>query len=192
MHAGLRRLIRLEDKIDLKGLLRREEEARKQDEAHDKILKQFCALLDEAVPLLSEADQARVLPPDDGTPTGSDWPLRRWLDSLLDGSSQLPDGLAPETVRALLAALLQPKQTSYHRVCLGCGLSRPHLDTRGLPWKVLPGKVPCQGPPPWYDVPDFFPACPHCGSDQSTWAHLNRPDRRGTYPAQEYTKGILR
>jgi hypothetical protein len=35
-------------------------------------------------------------------------------------------------------------------------------------------KVPLVGPPPWYTLPEFFPACPHCGAAlaRGTWAHL--------------------
>ena len=41
-------------------------------------------------------------------------------------------------------------------------------------WKLLPGKRPPEGPPPWYDLPEFFPSCPHCGAScrEMNWPHL--------------------
>ncbi len=176
MRTGMRRLARLEDKIALPALLAHEQAERQRRLAEEPVLEQFCNLLNAALPALSEQERQRLLPAAGATELGLDWPLRRWLDSVLDGSSRLPDSLAPETTCALVRAWLQPGQTSWHHVCLGCGLSRPHQDTKDLPWKVLPGKVPLQGPPPWYDRPDFFQNCPHCGSCEATWAHLNRPE----------------
>jgi hypothetical protein len=51
-------------------------------------------------------------------------------------------------------------------------------------WKVLPGKVPLRGPPPWYDLPDFFDACPGCGAPtrEIDWPGLVAPN---TYPWQK-------
>jgi hypothetical protein len=39
---------------------------------------------------------------------------------------------------------------------------------------VLPGKIPLQGPPPWYDLPEFFQVCPNCGASrfEADWPHL--------------------
>jgi hypothetical protein len=58
-------------------------------------------------------------------------------------------------------------------------LEYPHRQMPISEWKVLPGKIPREGPPPWYDVPDFFRACPGCGAStlETDWAHLPIPQR---------------
>jgi hypothetical protein len=33
-------------------------------------------------------------------------------------------------------------------------------------WKLLPGKKPMKGPPPWYDLAYLFEACPGCGASR--------------------------
>ncbi len=101
-------------------------------------------------------------------------PYRRWLDELFEGRWRLPE-VSPAVMKALLLTRLSPECDDYDWVCLGCGLCYPQRRTPPLSeWKILPGKVPMVGQPPWYDLPCFFPSCPHCGADtlRGTWAHL--------------------
>lgn len=93
-------------------------------------------------------------------------PLASWLRSLKEGTSRLPK-LTPECTAALFRAWLSPEVDTYVHVCRQCGLATP--DQKKPPtseWKLLPGRRPHDGlPPPWYDLPRFFTACPHCGAD---------------------------
>jgi hypothetical protein len=61
------------------------------------------------------------------------------------------------------------------QVCNVCGVEYPHLK-RPPPgtWRALPGKVAFKDPPPWYDLPRAFDACPGCGAStyDRTWSHL--------------------
>src|SRR5258707_106841 len=98
------RLERLEQKVDIKAALARQEEARRRYQAERAILQQFAEVLDLAWPLLSEAHQAQLEPPDDRT---RKWPLDQWLRSLKDGSSKLPD-LDAQTVQRLLLSWCDP------------------------------------------------------------------------------------
>jgi hypothetical protein len=101
-------------------------------------------------------------------------PYARWFRELLGGRCRLPE-LAPPTMKELLLAWLSPDCDNFTSVCRGCGLLRPNK--RSSPWKewkLLPGKVPLVGPPPWYDVPVFFEGCPGCGASANDmdWSHL--------------------
>ena len=103
-------------------------------------------------------------------------PLERWGQHLADGSSSLPDGLSQDVLVSLVRVYLDRREEidGVAMTCKTCSLERP---TRKLPplreWKILPGKVPLEGPPPWYDLPpDLFAACPHCGSKEFEWTHL--------------------
>jgi hypothetical protein len=47
------------------------------------------------------------------------------------------------------------------------GLEYPHHRSPPLStWKLLPGRRPFDGAPPWYDLPEFFASCPHCGASR--------------------------
>src|SRR4051794_34026806 len=136
MKGTSRRLGRLEDRVGIKALAAAEAEARLRQQAHDRLLRRFLDLLEDALPAFGEADQERLAPQEgEGSELLARWPLRRWLDSVLEGSSRLPEGLAAATVQALLAAWLQPRVDSMCLVCLACSLCRPHFDSTGLPWK---------------------------------------------------------
>ena len=70
-------------------------------------------------------------------------------------------------------------------VCQTCGLEHPRQYSPQLSeWKLLPGRRPFEGAPPWYDLPAFFRTCPHCGarSFEADWPHqlpkYDRPWRR--------------
>src|SRR5207237_2385084 len=83
-------------------------------------------------------------------------PFADWLHDLFWGRSCVPQ-MPAEGMRALLLAWLSPQRDTFHRVCRRCGLEYPrHRSPPLSEWKVLPGKVPQQGEPPWYDLPDFF------------------------------------
>src|SRR5262245_31125789 len=91
-------------------------------------------------------------------------PFGPWLKGLLDdGESRIPE-LPPETMKALLLAWMSPGATRWPLVCLDCGLCIPQHQTPPISqWKLLPGKTPNVGEPPWYDLPRFFERCPYCG-----------------------------
>jgi hypothetical protein len=172
MDARNSRLLRLENRIDLKRQIAQEERARRRKKLFATTRRRFVTALKLAIPLFGEADQLRLNPPGERLP--HDWVLQPWFHSLILGRSKLPN-LQVQTTRALLEAWLHPKVYCYSMVCLACGLCRPELDPVGLTWEILPGKVPLVGPPPWYDVPNFFNCCPHCQSTRHNWTHLIQP-----------------
>jgi len=107
-------------------------------------------------------------------------PYWRWLSDLCDGRSRLP-ALPPETMQALLLTWLSPEVNTYAIVCRQCGLEYPdHKSPPLSQWKLLPGKRPQEGPPPWYDLPCFFLVCPGCGAStfDMDWAHLVGQEHR--------------
>jgi hypothetical protein len=100
--------------------------------------------------------------------------LEDWLRNLSLGRSRLPAGLTGDVMRHLLGVYLdrgtEVDQSSM--TCDGCGLERPIQKQPPWPeWKLLPGKTH-DSPPPRYDLPEFFRACPHCGGAEWTWTHL--------------------
>ena len=107
-------------------------------------------------------------------------PYAWWFRALFWGCCRLPE-LAPVTMKQLLVAWLSPDCEPMTRVCRGCGLLYPHPRLSSLrDLKLLPGKVPLVGPPPWYDFPVYFPSCPGCGASPNDidWSHLvDRLDR---------------
>jgi hypothetical protein len=122
-------------------------------------------LLRQAWALLSEAEQGRVtgalaqLTEDFGGPYGG------WLRGLRDGWSRLPE-LPAVTMRNLMLAWLSPEADG-GMVCRACGLESPRHKSPPLSeWKLLPGRAPLVGPPPWYDLPELFAACPGCGGSR--------------------------
>src|SRR5262249_7332955 len=87
----------------------------------------------------------------------------------------LPE-LTPEVGKELLLAWLSP-EVDGGIVCRQCGLEYPkHRHPPMNEWRVLPGKVPLQGPPPWYDLPEVFQTCPNCGASrfEIDWRHRVR------------------
>jgi hypothetical protein len=89
-----------------------------------------------------------------------------WLDDLLLGRCRLPSDLSAEVMKALLLAYASPHCDDQLRyVCIRCGMEYPHAK-KSFPGerKLLPGKVPYEGPPPWFAEPDFFTGCPSCGA----------------------------
>ncbi len=101
-------------------------------------------------------------------------PFADWMHDLMWERSCVPE-MPAEAMRTLLLAWLSPERSTFSRVCRHCGLEYPdHRYPPHSEWKVLPGKVPLEGEPPWYDLPDFFTACPGCGASvrEFDWAHL--------------------
>jgi hypothetical protein len=98
--------------------------------------------------------------------------LSRWLFSVVCLHSRIPPEVTPETMARLVAVYTEhpEKVDTYAIVCDGCGLLRPKRKYPPLSeWKLLPGKLPNQGPPPWFALPEFFDRCPHCDAEPWTW-----------------------
>ena len=105
-------------------------------------------------------------------------PPLAWLDTWIRGiayiDSRLPQDIKPEVVRSLLDVFLNryDQVDSFDLVCTACGLCRPdHKFPPYNEWRLLPGKTPMVGDPPWYDLPEFFRDCPHCGTHDMMWRH---------------------
>jgi hypothetical protein len=78
---------------------------------------------------------------------------------------RLPE-LTPAAMKELLPAWLAPEADG-GMVCRQCGLKYPkHKSPPLSEWKLLPGKKPMEGLPPWYDPPYLFEACPGCGASR--------------------------
>jgi hypothetical protein len=162
------RLHRLEEKTASKPLKPQPEVDEHQRRASRKLLVRFFQALNDALPLFAEPQQQRL----QAQEPFAAWVLEPWVRSLLCGSSALPP-ISTETMQRLLAGWLDPHVASMPLVCLECLLCRPRRQPPPLKeWKLLPGKVPLEGPPPWYDVPEFFKLCPHCQSASYRWEHL--------------------
>lgn len=138
------------------------------------VIDRWNELANKAALLMSEEDRGRVSQAIEQANelTG---PLDEWLDDLAKGRCRLPD-LTAETMRGLLLAWLSPSADG-GIVCTACGLEYPrHKHPPLSEWKLLPGREWGVGPPPWYDLPEFFAACPHCGGSRygsgMDWPHL--------------------
>jgi hypothetical protein len=122
-------------------------------------------LLDEADKLFS-AEERSTVHEALGQWEKGDGPYGTWFRDLGWGRCRLPE-LPTTVMKELLLAWLSP-EVDGGIVCRHCGLEYPHHRTPPFSeWKRLPGKTPRQGPPPWYDLPEFFRACPGC--DASTY-----------------------
>jgi hypothetical protein len=131
-------------------------------------------LLQAVQPLLDPAEAAQVREALDLWDRDARGPFSTWFRDLTEGRSTLPS-LTPEAMKAVLLAWLSPERDNLARVCRQCGLEYPdHKKPPVAEWKLLPGKRPLVGEPPWYDLPDFFAACPGCGASlrDFDWAHL--------------------
>jgi hypothetical protein len=131
-------------------------------------------LIEAAAALMSEEECQRVGAALEQWNDRQAGPYAGWFCDLARERCRLPD-LAPAAMKAVLLAWLSPECDSGARVCRPCGLEYPsHKSPPMSEWKVLPGKVPFQGPPPGYDLPDFFDACPGCGASllDFDWASL--------------------
>jgi hypothetical protein len=116
-----------------------------------------------AAPLLTEEEDERDCKAVDEWLEGQAGTYAQSLRELENGRCTVPK-VAPEAMKALLLAWLSPQCDTLARVCRQCGLEYPdHKSPPMAEWKLLPGKVPLVGEPPWYDLPDFFAACPSFG-----------------------------
>lgn len=99
---------------------------------------------------------------------GIPW-AENWIHSVARQSSRLPPDITPETMGTLATIYLDRPQDVDKCIpdnCPACGLRLPrHVNPPMNTWKLLPGRQAFDGqPPPWYDLPEFFTACPHCGA----------------------------
>lgn len=139
------------------------------------LVKRWADLADDALELMSDEEKDRADPAlgmllEEGVDRGPYW---RWLYDLACGWCRMP-AVTPEVMKALLLAWLSP-EVDGAVVCNGCGLEYPqHRRPPFNDWKLLPGKTPGVGEPPWYDLQEFFHACPHCGAScrDIDWPHL--------------------
>jgi hypothetical protein len=138
-------------------------------------------LIRKASPLFTEQEADKVAQGLQAWLETGSGPYRWWFKKLGQGHCRLPV-LSPESMRELLLAWLSPACDTLMPVCRHCGMLYPQPRRPPLrEWKLLPGKVPGVGPPPWYDLPEFFHSCPGCGASprEIDWAHLmdeiNRP-----------------
>jgi len=164
------RLTRLEAKLP--PLPSRDEDLDTTPARRSAVFRRFAELLGDAGKLISDAEAEPLIVAFEQLPAfcGPLWP---WFKDLNDGRCRLPQ-LTPQAMHDVLWAWLSPKCDDYTCICRHCGMEYPHMKTELSEWKVLPGKVPLQGPPPWYDVPAFFKECPGCGAStcDMEWAHL--------------------
>ena len=131
-------------------------------------------LLEAAWPHLSEEEQQAMVKAWEAWLERRTGPLAPWLGSLEQGTSRMPK-LAPEPMAALCRAWLSPEVGFYVHVCRQCGLARPdHKAPPTSEWKLLPGRAAGVGPPPWYDLPRFFDACPHCGANHLDFDYVTQ------------------
>jgi hypothetical protein len=140
------------------------------------VIRRFADLTAEALPLMSREDAERVKSAIQAFAETQDGPYRRWFAHLFEGACRLPN-LTPEAMKAVLLVWFSPECDNLEWVCLTCGLAWPkHRHPPIGEWKPLPGRVPLVGEPPWYELREFFPTCPHCGTPHSNgmWAHRVR------------------
>ena len=138
-----------------------------------RVLKRWKRLARAALPLLPDdlgeglPEAIRRLKENNGGPIGI------WLRHLFRGWCRLPE-LAPAVMKDLLLAWVSPDADG-SVVCNACGLEYPQHRRPPLhEWKLLPGRRPNEGTPPWFDLPEFFRSCPHCGASsiEMDWPHL--------------------
>jgi hypothetical protein len=150
-------------------------EALERTKRWQQITRRLFGILERTLPLLSEEQQKQVIEGFEDIDGAKHGPYSAWLDHLLHGRCRLPE-LAPEACKDLLLAWPSP-EVDGGMVCRHCGLEYPkHRHPPLREWKVLPGKTPLEGPPPWYDLPEFFASCPHCGASrfEIDWPHRVR------------------
>jgi hypothetical protein len=129
------------------------------------VLDRFERLLGQALSLRHGPDQERVVAAVGQLVPGLGGPYGGWLRGLRDGWSRLPQ-LPPAVMRDLLLAWLSPEADG-GLVCRSCSLEYPRHKSPPLSaWQLLPGQIPLVGPPPWYDLPELFAACPGCGGSR--------------------------
>jgi hypothetical protein len=134
------------------------------------VLVRWERLVRRAMSLMTNAEREGVVQAAEQLLADFSGPYAFWLADLCDGRCRLPL-LPPAAMKDLLLAWLSPEADG-GRVCVRCGLEFPqHKTPPQGEWKVLPGKRPLDGPPPWYDLPELFSCCPSCGapSREADW-----------------------
>jgi hypothetical protein len=129
-------------------------------------------LVARAEELMSAAEREQVRLASEQLRDNFDGPYGDWLSHLREGMCRLPD-VSPAAMKDLLLAWLKP-EADRGMVCNQCGLEYPqHRSPPLSEYRLLPGKTPFEGPPPWYDMPRLFPACPGCGAscNDTDWPH---------------------
>lgn len=144
------------------------------------VAQRLVRLIKKTIPLFTEEEDEKVASALTQWGENRTGPYRSWLGDLFRGNCRLPE-LAPETMKQLLLAWLSPDCDVFTPVCRNCGMLYPNRRWSWKELKLLPGKVPFEGSPPWYDVPEFFHSCPACGASSRDidWSHfvgeINRP-----------------
>lgn len=149
------------------------------DKQYHKVVRRLIRLTNQALQLCTEEEAKNVLLALDQWSETGDGPYAWWFRELFRGNCRLPK-LAPATMQQLLLTWLSPHCDVFMPVCRNCGLLYPHRRSSMNELKLLPGKVPFVGPPPWYDSPKFFSSCPGCEASDSDfdWSHLMRDINR--------------
>jgi hypothetical protein len=142
-------------------------------ERRRQVSRRLIRLCEQACELMTEEEQINVAEGFRQWAETEEGPYACWFRALFCGDCRLPE-LAPATMKELLVAWLSPDCDHMTRVCRGCGLLYPHPRSSLRDLKLLPGKVPLVGPPPWYDFPVLFSSCPGCGAStlDIDWSHL--------------------
>jgi hypothetical protein len=121
--------------------------------------------------------------------------LRSWVLHLSRGNSYLPDNLAEDVMRRLLAIPLQDNPQQLPMVCDECGLERPTCKKPPFSeWKVIPGRFrEINGHTyPMYDLPEYFTACPACGNEAWTWISRVHESPQKWQGEEQITVGLRR
>jgi hypothetical protein len=150
-------------------------EDRRRQRRWARITRRFFDLVEQAAPLMNEVEQQQIGDALEACFEKLDGPLRPWVRNLQFGRCRLPE-LTPEVMKAVLFSWFHP-DIENEMTCNHCGLAYPHLNPGPQStWRRLPGKIPFESPPPWYDLPRVFDACPCCGAStyDMTWSHLTQ------------------
>jgi rubredoxin len=135
------------------------------EERWESVVTRLDRLVRQADELLTDAEREQVRHAIQQLGDGLGGPYADWLKHLREGMCRLPD-LTPAVMKDFLLAWLAPEANG-GMVCRQCGLEYPQHKSPPLSeWKLLPGKRPFEGPPPWYDLPYLFEACPSCGASR--------------------------
>jgi hypothetical protein len=149
---------------------------RRRERRWRKVSRRFLVLVEQADAEMTEDERAAIEAILDKCGDGGCQPLDSWLRDLMDGRSRLPE-LTARVMKALVLGWFHPDVDTISYVCSQCGLQYPRLKAPPpQTWKVLPGKVPNVGPPPWYDLPELFNACPQCAASTRDVTYSHQTD----------------
>jgi hypothetical protein len=158
-----RRVARLEKRWSANPHVPPEDGSR--EERWESVIKRLDRLVRQADELMTDAEWEQVHHAIQQLVDGLGGPYADWLEHLREGMCRLPE-LPPTAMKDVLLAWLAPEANG-GMVCRQCGLEYPqHKNPPFSEYKLLPGKRPFEGPPPWYDLPYLFEACPGCGASR--------------------------